>query len=50
MKQQKDGRPRVIEAQDAGKLIKDGDTVTPCGVGGTMVSDITLASIEASFL
>jgi len=50
MKQQKEARPRVIEAKDVGKLIKDGDTVTPCGVGGTMVSDITLASIEASFL
>ncbi len=43
-------KPTVIDAREAGKLIKDGATVTVCGVSGTMVPDLTLAGIEASFL
>ncbi|MBI4302896.1 MAG: hypothetical protein HY665_00950 [Chloroflexi bacterium] len=43
-------RLRVIEAQDVGKLIKDGASVTVCGVTGTMFPELTLSCVEISFL
>lgn len=46
----RDRRPKVIEAQDVGKLIKDGANVTVCGVTGTMFAELTLSCIEVSFL
>ena len=50
MKHQKEARPTVIDAPDAGKLIKDGATITVCGVTGTMLPELTLSGIETSFL
>ena len=41
---------KIMAAEEAVKLIKDGDTVTTCGIIGALVPEKVLAALEKRFL
>lgn len=43
-------RPKVIDPEDVAKLIEDGDSVTVCGVTGTMLPELAVSCLEVGFL
>ena len=41
---------KLMAAEEAVKLIQDGDTVTTCGIAGALVPEKVLVALEKRFL